>query len=416
MDKVNKQLTFIDLFAGAGGLSEGFIRSGYKPLAHIEMDLNACFTLQTRLSYHWLKSKRLEYVYHSYLLGEITRDELYSITPDNIINSVINKKISEDTVQDILSDIDNLIKSENEDTVDVLIGGPPCQAFSLIGRKVNQSKKETDERIHYYKLYAKFLSKYKPKVFVFENVVGLKSYNNGILLPEVKRVLSDEDYKVEYKILNSANFGVLQNRRRIIIIGWLKDLNFIYPEFDKTEGKYIVNDLLKDLPALKPGEEQTVATYISGPTQYLIDSEIRNGLDFTVQHIARPHNENDRDIYRTAIRLWNKNKKRLKYSELDADLITHENVESFLDRFKVVAKDLSFCHTLIAHIAKDGHYYIHPSLKQARSLSVREAARIQSFPDDYFFEGRRTNMLTQIGNAVPPLMAKSIAQKILGLL
>lgn len=120
------------------------------------------------------------------------------------------------------------------------------------------------------------------------------------------------------------------------------------------------------------------------------------------QHIARMHNENDREIYETAINMWNNHKQRLKYTDLPEINRTHKNLKSFLDRFKVVSADLPFSHTVVAHIAKDGHYYIHPDITQKRSLSVREAARLQSFPDNFFFEGPRTSAFTQIGNAVPP--------------
>ena len=159
-----------------------------------------------------------------------------------------------------------------------------------------------------------------------------------------------------------------------------------------------------------------IAYYIAEPSEYLKQAGIRNGIDFTTQHIARPHTDQDKKIYEIAINMWNDEKKRLKYTDLPAKLRSHNNLEAFLDRFKVVAPDLEASHTLVAHIAKDGHYYIHPDAKQLRSITVREAARIQSFPDDYFFEGSRTSMFKQIGNAVPPLMAEKIAGKIRSLI
>ncbi|MDO4228655.1 MAG: DNA cytosine methyltransferase, partial [Capnocytophaga sp.] len=137
---------------------------------------------------------------------------------------------------------------------------------------------------------------------------------------------------------------------------------------------------------------------------------IRNEHNFVTQHIVRPNNENDLEIYRIAVDEWDKGK-RLNYSNLPTRLIKHSNTKTFTNRFQVVnGKGVS--HTVVAHIAMDGHYYIHPDKKQNRSISVREAARIQSFPDDYFFEGSRTAAFKQIGNAVPPLMAEKIALKI----
>ena len=127
-------------------------------------------------------------------------------------------------------------------------------------------------------------------------------------------------------------------------------------------------------------------------------------------HEARSHIGRDLEIYKQAVNLWNMNKSRLKYNDLKEELITHNNTKSFLDRYKVVAGDLKHSHTVVAHISKDGHHYIHPDISQNRSLTIREAARLQSFPDDFFFEGSRTANFVQIGNAVPPLMAEGIAR------
>jgi len=287
------------------------------------------------------------------------------------------------------------------------------QAYSIVGRA--RKDMEKDPRNHLYKHYVKFLEKYNPNMFVFENVPGILSAKNGEYLNKFFKAVKNAGYKVAIppkNHLNAKDFGVLQDRKRVIIIGWKKELNLKYPEFETTEHSFqILKDLFSDLKPLKNGQGTLNAVAYAKPTtEYLKQTDIRNGLEFVTQHIVRSNNDNDLEIYQIAIEKWN-NGKRLNYSELPKRLIKHSNTDSFVNRFQVVnGKGVS--HTVVAHIAMDGHYYIHPDKKQNRSISVREAARIQSFPDDYFFEGSRTAAFKQIGNAVPPLMAQKIAEKI----
>lgn len=406
-----KELNFIDLFAGAGGLSEGFIRERFKPIAHVEMNKDACETIKTRTAYHWLKENKKTKIYNDYLKSETkNKEELWKKVPENFINSVINKEISENTLPEIFTTID---KELNGRKVDLIIGGPPCQAYSVVGRA--RKDMESDPRNHLYKHYVKFLEKYKPKMFVFENVPGILSAKNGEYLSKIFKAVRNAGYEVAIppkNHLNAKDFGVLQDRKRVIIIGWKKELNLKYPEFETSEHNFqIFKDLFSDLKPLKNGQGTLGAVEYEKPTtEYLAQTNIRNGLDFVTQHIVRPTNDNDLEIYQIAIDQWN-NGKRLNYAELPKRLIKHSNTDSFLNRFQVV-NGKGFSHTVVAHIAMDGHYYIHPDEKQNRSISIREAARIQSFPDDYFFEGSRTAVFKQIGNAVPPLMAQKIAKKI----
>lgn len=402
------KLNFIDLFAGAGGLSEGFIRAGFTPIAHVEMNKDACDTLRTRTAFHYLKENERVDEYYEYLKGNISRDELWNKIPSHLINSVINKEISPKTLPEIFEKIDKELK---EDDVDLVIGGPPCQAYSVAGRA--RKNMEDDPRNHLYKHYVKFLNRYKPKMFVFENVPGILSASNGDYLEKIFKAVKKEGYELEKKVLNSKNFNVLQDRKRVIIIGWRKDLKLQYPQFEENEMQYeVLKHLFSDLPKLKSGQgEWNVSKYAKKTNTYLETTGIRNGIDFTTQHIARFNNENDLEIYRIAVEKWIKENKRLNYSELPKELIKHSNTKTFSNRFQVV-NHKGISHTVVAHICADGHYYIHPDIEQNRSITVREAARIQSFPDDYFFESSRTAAFKQIGNAVPVLMAEGIANKI----
>ncbi|MGC4041199.1 MAG: DNA cytosine methyltransferase [Flavobacterium sp.] len=401
-------LTYIDLFAGAGGLSEGFVKQGFIPVAHVEYDKAACFTLKTRAAYHYLKETKREDIYNSYLKGEINRDKLYSHVPQNIVDSVINAEIGKDNAF-IFNSIDNSLEGKE---VDFIIGGPPCQAYSLVGRAPLKHKKN-DERTKLYIQYGRFLKKYQPKVFVFENVPGLLSAADGLYFKNLKKYYKSLGYEVDAKLLNSFDFGVVQHRVRVIIIGWKKGLNFSYPEFEPLKERFFRDEIFQDLPVVKPGEKRMVQKYAKEANLYLKNTAIRNGVDFVTHHITRPHNDKDLRIYKLAIKELGKGL-RLKNDQIPEIDRTQKNVTDFLDRFKVVDVEP---HTMIAHIAKDGHHFIHPDSKQLRSISVREAARIQSFPDNFYFEGikethPRTAAFRQIGNAVPPLMSESIAKHI----
>lgn len=409
MKSKTKKIRFIDLFAGAGGLSEGFIRAGFEPLVHVEMNVAACDTMRTRAAFHYLKDNDRIEEYYDYLKGNINRSDFWKSIPENIINSVINKEISPETLPSIFESIDSQLDNKE---VDLVIGGPPCQAYSIAGRARDPKGMVDDPRNHLYKYYVEFLKRYNPKMFVFENVPGILSANNGAYLDLIFDAVKEAGYSLDKRILNSRNFGVLQDRKRVIIIGWKNELNFQYPNFEDNTSKFTINDLLSDLPSIQNGQGSFgVVNYANITNPYLKDKKIRNCVDFTTQHIARPNNENDLEIYQIAIEKWLNEKKRLKYSELPERLIKHNNIHSFLNRFQVV-DPFSVSHTIVAHIAMDGHYYIHPDKNQCRSITVREAARIQSFPDDYFFEFSRTAAFKQIGNAVPVLMAEGIAKKI----
>jgi len=193
-------MNFIDLFAGAGGLSEGFIRAGYTPLAHIEMDKYACDTLKTRAAYHYLKSKNKLGVYKKYLRQKQEKEDgskLWKQVPEKIINSVIHSTIGKDTIASLFEQIDNL--KENK-SIDIIIGGPPCQAYSVVGRARMGKSVENDPRNELYKYYVKFLEQYKPKMFVFENVIGIKTAKGGKPLRDLENLVGELGYEMESKV------------------------------------------------------------------------------------------------------------------------------------------------------------------------------------------------------------------------
>lgn len=415
---MSEKLRFLDLFAGAGGLSEGFIQAGFEPVAHIESDKAACFTLCTRMAYHWLKSNNKENIYSDYLAGKISRNDLYKSVPDKIMSSIINKEISEDSLTDLFSVIDNLLTDRE---LDLIVGGPPCQAYSLVGRACDTNKMLGDKRNYLYIFYVEFLKRYKPKFFVFENVTGLmsaKDQNGRLYLDEMCRLFREAGYATEYRILNASDYGVLQTRKRIILVGCRNADNNFYPEPNPWNPEVSVSEIFNDLPPLQSGQGNVrICKMKSYKGKWLTNAGIKNDCFPVTWHIARFNNDRDLEIYRRAVELWIKEKKRLEYNDLPEYLKTHNNRTAFVDRFKVVAADLPASHTVLAHLSKDGHYYIHPDLKQNRSITPREAARLQTFPDDYYFEGvtekpSRAAAFRQIGNAVPVLLARKIAEKL----
>jgi len=413
-------LVILDLFSGAGGLSEGFFRVGGTFVGHVEADAHACNTLRTRTAYWTLKNENKLNIYYDYLLKKISREELWDQANVTNSNDVINSFIGDDTFDDITETVRQNLKDKNIKNVDLIIGGPPCQAYSIVGRARMKDSVTCDPRNFLYRYYVRFLETFKPKMFIFENVPGIFSAGNGKHFSDIKIAIENAGYHIEVKELIASDYGVLQDRKRIIIIGWKKNKrkkHYQYPMFETIEKKYLVKDVLEDLPKTKPDRIiEGKGKYRTETNQYLIDSNIReNGFDILTQHETRMHNERDIKIYKEAIHAWDTKKERLCYKELYSrkpELCTHKNKTSFTNRFNVIKSNLPASHTILAHMAMDGHYYIHPDKEQHRSLSVREAARLQSFPDDFYFEGPRTAQFRQIGNAVPPKMAEQIAKKI----
>ncbi len=415
---MSRTLNYLDLFAGAGGLSEGFMRAGFNPIAHVEMDLAACYTLRTRMAFRWLNGCGNGELYYKYLNRHISRADLYSQVPRTALDSVINSHISDVSLQSIFDRLDSLLNGKK---LDLIIGGPPCQAYSLVGRSRLRDRMKNDKRNYLYVFYARFLERYRPVHFLFENVTGLLSAKNerGVsYLNLMRQEFRKCGYATEVQTLCAKDYGVPQNRKRTIIVGKRGKSEGFYPEPKKCVSTVLVEEILADLPAINSGQG------VAGPCSvapykgvWMYDVGIRCDNYPVTWHQARPNSQQDLEIYRIAVELWNDKMARLNYNDLPERLKTHRQRKSFVDRFKVVAQNLPFCHTIVAHLANDGHYYIHPDINQNRSLTPREAARLQTFPDDYYFESRggkprRTPVFRQIGDAVPVLLSQKIAEKL----
>ncbi|UUD36106.1 DNA cytosine methyltransferase [Mycoplasmopsis citelli] len=406
-------LKIIDVFSGAGGLTEGFRQNKFEFICHIEMDKDACSSLKLRNIYYYLKEKRKLSLYYKYISGRISKDYLYSFVPEEATKNILNNEISKETMTSIFDFIDLNLKGEE---IDGIIGGPPCQAYSTIGRAANKSKKAGDKRVYLYKYYLDFLNKYKPKFFIFENVKGLLSFKDlseELLLPKIINEFNKSGYETDYKIIDASDFGVPQKRERLFLVGYRKDLSFnksFFEYLDKENEKAPnLKELFEDLPQIKSGSSSD--EYSKDSSSDFVNKYIRNKKDVLTQHNSRINNKNDLKIYELVLKAKQQGK-NLKYVDIPNKFQTHSNKSSFLDRYKSLDYS-SVSHTVVAHISKDGHYYIHPDLNQNRSITVREAARIQGFPDNFYFENSRTSAFQQIGNAVPPILSQKIAKSII---
>jgi len=505
----------IDLFAGPGGLSEGFSavttdddKPFFKVALSVEKDIYAYKTLRLRAFYRLCLEEGVPEEYYSFMKGKITWEELFS-TDDN--KYYFHKRMS--AKQAWLATLGSSLAIDEELDIRIreirkksdrwiLIGGPPCQAYSIIGRVINSRNRnynpEEDERTHLYKEYLKILAKHKPAIFLMENVKGiLSSKLNGERI--IDKIIQDlerpssiytEHGEVSYRIfslvkneeceegsstiklkptdfvIECEKYGIPQKRHRLILLGIREDL--YRPPRPQTliEGKrYKVKDIIERLPRLRSGlsrEDDNAETWIKRVKEGLCQpwfedvkkvagNEVHNNIFKTINRLSSPKNDRGgefipftptfsddflsewyiderlggvcnhhskahmtEDIYRY-LYVSSFGSYYQKSPHLDdfpnGLLPNHQNVKTgkFTDRFRVQLWDQPST-TITSHLEKDGHYFIHPDSSQCRSITVREAARLQTFPDNYYFCGGKRQQYKQVGNAVPPLLAKSIAE------
>lgn len=511
---IEDAIQIVDLFAGPGGLGEGFSSSGngknFDIIVSAEMDPVARRTLRLRAFYRLLKREYPQGLkdYYRYCNGEAAEpsssetlafwnradQEARQITlgseeGDRELNTLINARLNK------------------EGRPWVLIGGPPCQAYSIVGRARNQAKQgyipENDHRHFLYKDYLRIIKDYRPTVFVMENVKGILSSKVGgkgifaqILkdLVDPTKALDNAEGGQQYKIcslvseesfsssdcidrvnpksfiIEAEKYGVPQARHRVILLGIALDEhgNIPFHELLKTADAVSVRQAIGGLPKLRSkisrggdSQEAWYETVADEVDDLLHHAELENGkliaplratrqalfnapkssggervqkeqgqgitgipsldawyqdpnIKYWMSHDARSHMRSDLRRYVFASTFAEHNKyspKGHQQFSLPGLAPAHKNWESgkFSDRFRVQLAGLPAT-TITSHISKDGHYFIHYDPAQCRSLTVREAARLQTFPDNYYFEGNRTQQYHQVGNAVPPLLANKIAE------
>jgi DNA (cytosine-5)-methyltransferase 1 len=509
-----KQIPIIDLFAGPGGLGEGFTsvvdannERFFKILLSIERDDFAHKTLTLRSFLRQFPYKKFPPEYYKLIRGELSDvEDLYKLYPMQAAKAKQEAwKFSLGKPEDH-KEIDKRIEEALQEEKDfVLIGGPPCQAYSLVGRARRQEVKglnKEDERVFLYREYYRILAVHQPAVFIMENVKGILSsrVENELIFTELLNDIKNpvESYRKLYGkekipsskygysiyslvkksysknlfeegidakdfIIRAEEYGIPQTRHRVILLGIRNDLKAV-PDILKPLVKLIpVDKVLKGLPSIRSGLSKTKdgkkewrkvlqefenselangidaqvweqmrkilqklsvsrkdkgALFLEGNIRisYMPDWYLDNNINGVCNHESRSHIKEDLARYLFVSCFAKIQGRSPKLSDFPKSLLPeHKNVKmgvdenKFADRFRVQLNGQP-SKTVTSHISKDGHYFIHPDSLQCRSLTVREAARIQTFPDNYFFCGPRTQQFHQVGNAVPPLLANQVAE------
>lgn len=396
------RIRVIDLFAGCGGLLDGFMKTGmYEPVASVEWQKHQVNTLRNRLIKKWNITDANE----SVLQFDLQREDLYcGWKNDSDYGTSIG--------------LDKLV--ERKGGVDIIIGGPPCQAYSVAGRIRDKDNMKSDYRNYLFEHYIETVNRYRPKLFVFENVPGmLSAMPDGTPIPDLIRRDAE---KIGYEIVEDikglaqidiSDYGVPQTRRRVILIGldknYFKDTKEVLDKFykeilpsHKCNKKISVGEAIGDLAKIEPLKEIN----IKGKKSHCIpESEIS-------WHVPRYHNEKDIEVFKElAYDIESGENKLTNAVELNKIYERVTGKKTAVHKYHVLRRDLPST-TILAHLYKDGLRFIHYDSKQARSITVREAARLQSFDDDFEFIGPQGANYQMIGNAVPPKFAEVLAKSV----
>ncbi len=505
MSKCTSGYPLVDLFAGPGGLGEGFAElqdennlPSFKSVASIERDTHAHQTLLLRHFFHSFHPEEVPESYYEYLAGSITKEELVNKNKNHwhkATVSALKVSLGEENHDFVKSLISQRIRGRKQWA---LIGGPPCQVYSIVGRSRMMGSPEfkEDKRHFLYKEYLKILIDHKPPVFVMENVKGLLSAKvcgrrtiDNICkdLSSPIRAVKGIKHGLEYKLFSLVNstegvrdiaprafvveaekYGVPQARHRMFILGIRSDLN-IKPSLLKKKKPPTLEQVIGGMPKIrsrvskqkdsdslwkdilatanKPAwiksndqDSKAVNSVIKSAKREISISNLRTSevfykaprtmrswfydgrLNVLTSHESRSHMKSDLHRYLFVASQGLALNSSPSLADFPIELLpAHKNVDisckrkMFADRFRVQLKS-KVSTTITSHISKDGHYFIHYDPAQCRSLTVREAARLQTFPDNYFFEGPRTAQYHQVGNAVPPYLALQIAEVVKGIL
>ena len=406
-----RKLTFIDLFAGCGGLTEGFLSSGkFKALAHVEWELPMVETLRHRLEKSW-----------GYSADDARRDVVHFDIQRT--DELLNGKWSEESAKEysatndmivVKTGLRGLVKGRK---VDVIIGGPPCQAYSIHGRAQDRNSMKDDYRNYLFESFIKVVAAFQPDVFVFENVVGMLSAKPGgrFVTERIYEQFTNAGYEIRkptelnQAVFDAVDFGVPQFRKRVIIIGVKKHSSRSLDSFyDAIKGEELstphktVRDAVGGFPRIYPLKEPVKVGRAN------VSHRTRESDAAITQHEPRYHAPREVSVFRD----WITNDlNHLSHAEQTAYYKRVTGHDTLYTKYKNLVWDKP-SHTVVAHLSKDGMMFIHPDPEQARSITVREAATLMSFPLDFDFIGSTAFCFRMIGNAVPVLFAKGIANGI----